>query len=75
MRHHHELRLARSTRIHSRDDRVWEKGYKNVYAVVSQRSGESAFRRFFANAFYALASLLSESPIRVTSAIFAWSIA
>jgi dolichol-phosphate mannosyltransferase len=41
----------------------WEKGYKNVYAVVSLRSGESAFRRFFANAFYALASLLSESPI------------
>jgi dolichol-phosphate mannosyltransferase len=43
--------------------RLWEEGYQNVYAIVTQRTGESPFRRFFANTFYALASYLSESPI------------
>lgn len=43
--------------------RLWEQGYKNVYAIVSKRTGESPFRRFLANRFYAVASFLSESPI------------
>jgi len=41
----------------------WEQGYKNVYAVVVNRSGESRFRRFLAGGYYWLADRLS--PMRV----------
>jgi len=37
----------------------WEEGYQNVYAIVSQRPGESTFRRICAQGYYALIRALS----------------
>lgn len=41
----------------------WEQGYKNVYAVVTNRSGESRFRRVLAHGYYWLADHLSPLPV------------
>lgn len=41
----------------------WEQGYKNVYAIVAKRSGESRFRRMLAHGYYWLVDRLSESPV------------
>ncbi len=41
----------------------WEEGYQNVYAIVSNRSGESKFRRFLARGYYWLVERLSERPV------------
>jgi glycosyltransferase involved in cell wall biosynthesis len=43
--------------------RKWEEGYKNVYAIVANRSGESPFRRALAKGYYAIVDSLSESPL------------
>ncbi len=40
----------------------WEQGYQNVYAVVTNRSGESRLRRTLAHGYYWLIDSLSESP-------------
>jgi dolichol-phosphate mannosyltransferase len=40
----------------------WEEGYKNVYAIVTNRSGESPFRRFLARGYYWLVNRLSDMP-------------
>ena len=40
----------------------WEQGYQNVYAIVSNRSGESRFRRVLAHGYYWLVDRLSDSP-------------
>jgi dolichol-phosphate mannosyltransferase len=41
----------------------WEKGYQNVYAIVSKRTGESAFRRLCATTYYAIVQKLSDAPV------------
>lgn len=41
----------------------WEQGYQNVYAIVSNRSGESRLRRMLARGYYWLLGRLSESPV------------
>lgn len=40
----------------------WEEGYEHVYCIVTKRAGESAFRRFFAGAYYRLMNKVSDSP-------------
>ena len=40
----------------------WEQGYKNVYAIVKNRSGESPFRRVMAAGYYWIVDRLSDSP-------------
>lgn len=41
----------------------WENGAKNVYAVVTNRSGESRVRRLLAHGYYWIVDRLSERPI------------
>jgi dolichol-phosphate mannosyltransferase len=41
----------------------WEEGFQNVYAVVKNRSGESAFRRLMARGYYWLVDRLSDSKV------------
>ncbi len=41
----------------------WEQGYQNVYAIVSNRSGESKLRQVLARGYYWLVGRLSESPV------------
>ena len=40
--------------------REWEKGYENVFAVISERHGTGWLRRLNSQFFYALVSVLSE---------------
>ena len=40
----------------------WEAGYDNIYQIVT-REGQSAFRRYTAEAFYVIINKLSETPV------------
>jgi dolichol-phosphate mannosyltransferase len=41
----------------------WEAGFENVYGVITQRSDESAFRRFAAATFYRIINRVSDRPV------------
>jgi dolichol-phosphate mannosyltransferase len=41
----------------------WERGYENVYGIITRRHDESAMRRIFTRAFYWLMHKLSETSV------------
>ncbi len=48
----------------------WESGYKNVYAVVRNRSDEGPARRLFTRMFYWLVNRLHDSPVPANASDF-----
>ncbi len=43
--------------------REWEKGYQNIYGIVTKRVGTNFLRRFNSNVFYFIADLLTNKQI------------
>ncbi len=41
----------------------WEKGFEVVYTVITERQGESRFRRAAAQAFYSIINRISDTPV------------
>ena len=41
----------------------WEKGFEIVYTVITERQGESRFRRAAAQAFYSIINRVSDTPV------------
>jgi dolichol-phosphate mannosyltransferase len=48
----------------------WREGYKVVHGVRSERTGETAFKRWSASAYYRLMQWLSDTPLPVDSGDF-----
>ncbi|GAC1546511.1 MAG: glycosyltransferase family 2 protein [Candidatus Velthaea sp.] len=42
---------------------AWERGYDNVYGIITNRDGESALRKIATRGFYWLLNKLSEQPV------------